>query len=127
MFHARMGDPNTPQGKAQLERQSPLNSADKITTPLLVVQGANDPRVKQAESDQIVVALRERDFPVEYLVADNEGHGFSHPVNNLAMFATAEKFLAAHLGGRYQKSMTTEVGERLAELTVEVSTVRWPR
>src|SRR5688572_32496146 len=55
--------------------QSPLNSAKSIKSPLLVVQGANDPRVKKAESDQIVVALRERGFPVEYLVAPDEGHG----------------------------------------------------
>ena len=68
-----MGNPNTPEGKAQLERQSPLNSAAKIKTPLLVVQGANDPRVKKAESDQIVIALRDRGFPVEYLVAAGRG------------------------------------------------------
>ena len=79
-----MGDPTTPEGKAQLERQSPLNSAQKIKTPLLVVQGANDPRVKKAESDQIVIALRDRGFPVEYLVAPDEGHGFARPVNNMA-------------------------------------------
>ena len=83
-----MGSPATPEGKKQLERQSPLNSADKIKTPLLVVQGANDPRVKRAESDQIVIALRDRGFPVEYLVAPDEGHGFARPVNNMAMFAT---------------------------------------
>jgi dipeptidyl aminopeptidase/acylaminoacyl peptidase len=65
VFYVRMGNPATPEGKAQLERQSPLNSAGKITTPLLVVQGANDPRVKRAEADQIVVALRDRGFPVE--------------------------------------------------------------
>jgi dipeptidyl aminopeptidase/acylaminoacyl peptidase len=82
VFHERMGDPNTPEGKARLERQSPLNSAAKIKSPLLVIQGANDPRVKQAESDQIVVALRDRGFPVEYLVAPDEGHGFARPVNN---------------------------------------------
>ena len=76
IFHTRMGDPTTPEGKKQLERQSPLNSADKIKTPLLVVQGANDPRVKKAESEQIVIALRDRGFPVEYIVAPDEGHGF---------------------------------------------------
>ena len=107
IFHERMGDPTTPEGKAQLERQSPLNSAAKIKTPLLVVQGANDPRVKKAESDQIVIALRDRGFPVEYLVAPDEGHGFARPVNNMAMFAAAEKFLAKHLDGRYQETMPT--------------------
>ena len=90
MFHQRMGDPGTPEGRAQLERQSPLNSANKIKTPLLVAQGANDPRVNKAESDRIVIALRDRGFPVEYLVAPDEGHGFQRPVNNMAMMAAAE-------------------------------------
>jgi dipeptidyl aminopeptidase/acylaminoacyl peptidase len=123
LFYERMGDPNTPEGKAQLERQSPLNSAARIKTPLLVVQGANDPRVNKAESDQIVIALRDRGFPVEYLVAPDEGHGFARPVNNLAMFATAEKFLAKHLGGRYQEGGTEEVVARLKEITVDPKTV----
>ena len=112
LFYERMGDPNTPEGKAQLLRQSPLTHADKIKTPLLVMQGANDPRVNKRESDQIVIALRDRGFPVEYLVAPDEGHGFARPVNNMAMFATAEKFLAKYLGGRYQESMTPEVTAR---------------
>ncbi len=123
IFHERMGDPTTPEGRKQLERQSPLNSAGKIRTPLLVVQGANDPRVKQAESDQIVIALRDRSFPVEYLVAPDEGHGFARPVNSMAMFAAAEKFLAKHLGARFQKDMTPEVEKRLTEITVDPKTV----
>ena len=127
LFYERMGDPNTPEGKAQLVRQSPLTSADKIKTPLLVVQGANDPRVNKRESDQIVIALRDRGFPVEYIVAPDEGHGFARPVNNMAMFATAEKFLAKHLGGRYQESMTPEVATRLKEITVDVKTVTLPK
>jgi len=124
IFHVRMGDPTTPQGKAQLERQSPLNSANKIKAALLVVQGANDPRVNKAESDQIVIALRDRGFPVEYIVAPDEGHGFARPVNNMAMLASSEKFLAKHLGGRYQESMKPEVAKRLGEIAVEVSTVK---
>jgi len=127
LFYERMGDPNTPEGKAQLLRQSPLTSADKIKTPLLVVQGANDPRVNKRESDQIVIALRDRGFPVEYLVAPDEGHGFARPVNNMAMFATAEKFLAKYLGGRYQESMTPEVAQRLKDITVDVKTVTLPK
>jgi dipeptidyl aminopeptidase/acylaminoacyl peptidase len=122
-FHERMGDPSTPEGKAQLEKQSPLNSADKIKTPLMVVQGANDPRVNKAESDQIVVALRDRNYPVTYLVAPDEGHGFQRPVNNMAMLAAAEKFLAANLGGRYQESMSADVAKRLKEITVDPKTV----
>src|SRR5258705_308961 len=127
LFYERMGDPSTPPGKAQLERQSPLNSAAKIKTPLLVVQAANDPRVNKRESDQIVIALRDRGFPVEYLVAPDEGHGFARPVNNMAMFATAEKFLAKHLDGRYQESMSPETAQRLKEITVDVKTVTLPK
>lgn len=123
MFHERIANPDTPEGRAQLERQSPLFSASKIRTPLLVVQGANDPRVKKAESDQIVVALRDRGFPVEYLVAPDEGHGFARPVNNMAMFAATEKFFAKHLGGRFQEDMPPDVATRLEEITVDPKTV----
>ncbi|MGQ9917732.1 MAG: alpha/beta fold hydrolase [Bryobacteraceae bacterium] len=126
MFYERMGDPTKPEGKAQLEKQSPLFSAQKIRTPLMVVQGANDPRVKKRESDQIVIALRDRKFPGEYLVADDEGHGFARPVNNLAMMAAVEKFLAKFLGGRYQETMTPEVEKRLKELIVDPATVKLP-
>ena len=123
IFNERMGNPNTEAGKAQLARQSPLNSAGKIKAPLMVVQGANDPRVNKAESEQIVVALRDRGFPVEYILAPDEGHGFARPINNLALFAAAEKFLAKHLGGRYQESMTPAISTRLAQLTVDPKTV----
>ncbi len=118
-----MGDPNTTDGKATLVKASPLTSADKIKAPLLVLQGANDPRVNKAESDQIVMALRDRGFPVEYIVAPDEGHGFARPVNNMAALATAEKFLAKHLGGRYQESMSDAVAKRLKEITVDPNTV----
>ncbi|MDI1243530.1 MAG: S9 family peptidase [bacterium] len=123
IFYKRMGDPNTPEGLAQMKRQSPLYSADKIKTPLMVVQGANDPRVNKREADQIVVALRDRNYPVQYLLADDEGHGFARPVNNMAMFAASEKFLAQYLGGRYQESMTPDVAKRLAEITVDPKNV----
>jgi dipeptidyl aminopeptidase/acylaminoacyl peptidase len=122
-FYQRMGNPNTPEGKAQLVRQSPLTHAAKIKTPLMVVQGANDPRVNKRESDQIVVALRDRNYPVEYIVAPDEGHGFARPVNNMAMIAAAEKFLAKHLGGRFQETATPEVTARLKEITVDPKTV----
>lgn len=123
VFYKRMGDPNTPEGLAQMKRQSPLTYADRIKTPLLVVQGANDPRVNKRESDQIVIALRDRNYPVEYLVAPDEGHGFARPVNNMAMIATSEKFLAKHLGGRFQETMTPEVAQRLGEITVDPKNV----
>lgn len=123
IFNERMGNPNTPAGKAQLERQSPLNSAAKIKAPLMVVQGANDPRVNRAESEQIVIALRDRGFPVEYILAPDEGHGFARPINNLVLFTSAEKFLAKYLGGRYEESMSPAITARMAELTVDPKTV----
>jgi dipeptidyl aminopeptidase/acylaminoacyl peptidase len=125
-FYKRMGDPTTSEGKAQLLRQSPLTQADKIKTPLLIVQGANDPRVNKREADQIVIALRDRGFPVEYLVAPDEGHGFARPVNNMAMLAMSEKFLAKYLGGRYQETMPPEVAKRLEEITVDPKAVQKP-
>ena len=124
MMYRRMADPRTPEGRELLEQESPLFSADKIRTPLMVVQGANDPRVNKAESEQIVVALRDRGFPVEYILAPDEGHGFARPVNNMAMMMAAEKFLAKHLGGRFQEDGTPEAVARLGELIVDPKTVQ---
>ncbi len=125
-FTERMGDPSTPEGEAQLIRQSPLFSADRIIAPLLVVQGQNDPRVIKAESDQIVVALRDRGFPVEYINAPDEGHGFARPENNMAFVAAGERFLAKHVGGRYQADMPEHIARRLEEITVDIHTVTLP-
>ncbi len=122
-FYMRMGNPTTPEGKALLNERSPLYSADKIKTPLLVVQGANDPRVNKREAEQIVIALRDRGFPVEYLLAPDEGHGFARPVNNMAMFMASEKFLAKYLGARFQDGGSPESVARLKELTVDPKTV----
>ena len=126
IFTQRMGDPSTEEGKAQLKAQSPLNSVDRIEDPLLVIQGANDPRVKQAESDQIVVAMREKGLPVEYIVATDEGHGFRGKENRLAMFARVESFLGDHLGGRAQTDMSDDIAARLKDITVDVSSVEMP-
>lgn len=115
------GDPNTEEGKKLLKEASPLFHVDKISKPLLIVQGANDPRVKKAESDQIAIALRDKGKRVSYLLADDEGHGFYKPVNQMAMYAEIEKFLAENLGGRYQKDMPDEVAKRLNELKVDIS------
>lgn len=122
-LHGMVGDPNTEEGKKLIKEASPLFSADKITKPLLVVQGANDPRVKKAEADQIVVALRDNGHEVSYLLADDEGHGFRKPVNNMAMFAEVERFLASVLGGRYQEDMPEDVAARLEELRVDINAV----
>lgn len=127
MMFARMADPGTEEGRKWLAERSPLTAAAKIKTPLLVIQGANDPRVNKGEAEQIVVALRDRGFPVEYLLAPDEGHGFQRPVNNMAMFMAIEKFLARQLDGRYQEGGSPEVTKRLAEITVDPKTVTLPK
>jgi dienelactone hydrolase len=124
MMFSRMADPGTAEGKAWLKERSPLTAADKIKTPLFVIQGANDPRVNKAEAEQIVIALRDRKFPVEYMLAPDEGHGFARPVNNKAMFMAIEKFLAKHLDGRYQEGGTPDVEKRMKEIMVDPATVK---
>jgi dipeptidyl aminopeptidase/acylaminoacyl peptidase len=123
MFYQRMGNPTTPEGKALLVERSPLTSANKIKTPLMIAQGANDPRVNHAESEQIVVALRDRGFPVEYLLIPDEGHGFARPVNNMASIMATEAFFSKYLGGRHQEGGTPEVVARLKEITVDPKSV----
>jgi dipeptidyl aminopeptidase/acylaminoacyl peptidase len=93
-----VGDVETEQ--EFLKSRSPLFTADQIKAPLLIAHGANDPRVKQAESDQIVKAMRKSGKPVEYIVFPDEGHGFARPENRLKFYAAAEAFLAKYLGGR---------------------------
>lgn len=124
-LYGMVGDPNTEAGKQRIREASPLFHAEKIQRPLLIIQGANDPRVKKAEADQIVVALREQEHPVKYLLADDEGHGFAKPNNKMAMYAAVEEFLAQHLGGRYQKEMNPEIADRLEELTVDIASVTY--
>jgi dipeptidyl aminopeptidase/acylaminoacyl peptidase len=121
VFALRMGDQNTEEGKKILHEASPLFSVDKIKVPLLIVQGANDPRVNKRESDQIVIALRDKGSQVDYILADDEGHGFAKPVNNLGMIAASEKFLAKYCGTLYQESMADDVAKRLKENTVDIS------
>jgi dipeptidyl aminopeptidase/acylaminoacyl peptidase len=100
MFKRRVGDLETEV--EFLHSRSPLFKADQIKAPLLIGQGANDPRVKQAESEQIVEAMRKANKPVEYIVYMDEGHGFARPENRLHFYAKAEEFLAKHLGGRFE-------------------------
>jgi dipeptidyl aminopeptidase/acylaminoacyl peptidase len=102
VFANRMGDHRTEEGRALLRERSPLTYADRIRRPLLIAQGANDPRVKQAESDQIVQAMQEKAIPVTYVLYTDEGHGFARPENSLSFSAISEAFLANVLGGRYE-------------------------
>jgi dipeptidyl aminopeptidase/acylaminoacyl peptidase len=99
-FHRRVGNPETDSDF--LWSRSPLSRAKEIKIPLLIAQGANDPRVKQAESEQIVAALKEAGIDHEYMLFPDEGHGFAKPENRMHFYAAAERFLARHLGGRFE-------------------------
>jgi dipeptidyl aminopeptidase/acylaminoacyl peptidase len=112
LFAVRVGDPD--KETEFLKSISPLFKADQIKIPLLIAQGAHDPRVKQAESEQIVEALRKRGQPVEYLVFPDEGHGFARPENRLKFYAAAEAFLAKYLGGRAEPAEVSPSGRGAA-------------
>ena len=114
-FYKRMGDPTTEEGRALLKERSPLNFADRISRPLLIGQGANDPRVNVRESDQIVAAMEAKHIPVTYVVFPDEGHGFARPVNSIAFNAVAENFLAPCLGGRAEP-----IGDALQSSTAQI-------
>jgi dipeptidyl aminopeptidase/acylaminoacyl peptidase len=116
-FHERMGNPNTPEGLQLLKDRSPLHKADRICRPLLIGQGANDPRVKQSESDQIVAAMEKHRIPVTYVVFPDEGHGFARPENNIAFTAITEEFLATVLGGRAEP-----LGGEVEKSTAQIKT-----
>ena len=109
----RVGNPDTE--KEFLESRSPLFKADRIVRPLLILQGANDPRVKQLESDQIVAAVRKNGRPVEYVLFPDEGHGFARPENNLKFVAAAEEFLARYLGGRAEPPSEKDAVDELRQ------------
>jgi dipeptidyl aminopeptidase/acylaminoacyl peptidase len=114
-FARRMGDPRTEEGRALLKERSPITHVDAIEVPLLIGQGANDPRVAQRESDQIVEAMKAKSIPVTYVLYPDEGHGFARPQNNLSFNAVAEGFLAANLGGAAEP-----IGDDLAGASIQV-------
>ena len=114
-FYQRMGNPTTEDGKALLKAASPLTFADRIKKPLLIGQGANDPRVNKRESDQIVEAMKAKGIPVTYVLFPDEGHGFARPANNIAFNAVAENFLQTCLGGRAEP-----IGDGLKGSTIQV-------
>ena len=116
MMEHRVGAlPDTEEGRRYLMERSPITRVDRIVRPLLIGQGANDPRVTQVEADQIASAMSEKDLPVTYLLYPDEGHGFQRPENRLSFFAVAEQFLAEHLGGSYQP-----LGDSFRDSSVEV-------
>jgi dipeptidyl aminopeptidase/acylaminoacyl peptidase len=111
-----LGDPDTDAGKTLLQDRSPVHRAGAIARPLLIGQGANDPRVKQAESDQMVAAMKANQIPVTYVLFPDEGHGFARPENNIAFNAITEQFLATHLGGRAEPFGPTELSDSTAQI-----------
>lgn len=102
LYEARVGDPDTAEGRALLERRSPVNAAARIRGALLIGQGANDPRVTTAEAEQMVNAMQANGVPVTYVLFPDEGHGFQREENDSAFSAVTEEFLARCLGGRFQ-------------------------
>ena len=113
----RVGDFRTEEGKKFLDERSPLSRVNKIARPLLIGQGANDPRVKQAEADQIVQAMTAKKIPVTYVLYPDEGHGFARPANRISFNAVTEQFLAKHLGGRAEP-----IGDAFKGATIQVPT-----
>ena len=115
MMTTRVGDNTTDEGKKLLESRSPLFFVDNIQRPLLIGQGANDPRVKQSESDQIVEVMNRKEIPVTYVLYPDEGHGFDRPENDVSFYAICEAFLAEHLGGRAES-----IGDDFSGANLEV-------
>jgi dipeptidyl aminopeptidase/acylaminoacyl peptidase len=101
-WKSRVGDYTTEEGRKFLDSRSPLTFVDKIKKPLLIGHGANDPRVKQSEADQIVKAMNDKGIPVTYVLYPDEGHGFNRPENRMSFYAITEAFLAQNLGGRVE-------------------------
>ncbi|MEJ2319630.1 MAG: prolyl oligopeptidase family serine peptidase [Gemmatimonadales bacterium] len=118
-----VGDPSVEADREDMKTRSPLFYVDQIEDPILIVQGANDPRVTKLESDQMVVALRDRGIKVSYLVAENEGHGFANADNRMALYRSMETFFGECLGGRVQDQVPDEIQTKIAELTVDVDGV----
>ena len=120
-LYQRIGDNRTEEGLALLKERSPLTHVDKIHIPVLIAQGEKDPRVKQAESEQIVAAMKAKNLGYIYMLFMDEGHGFARPENKFAFYAVAERFLADNLGGKFEGmtnefDKTTLASEHKAEL-----------
>ena len=107
-WYQLVGDPEIPADRLDMEKRSPLFHIENIKAPLLIGQGANDPRVKKQESDQMVAAMREAGKQVDYIVFPDEGHGFTRPENDRRFYAETEQFLAKHLGGRFEPASESE-------------------
>ncbi len=125
-WHPFVGNPSVASDRADLLERSPLTRIDSVRSPLLVFQGANDPRVTQAQSDSVVLALHRRKIPVVYLLASNEGHSFGNQETSLAVNRAAELFLARCLGGRAGPAPTAEIQRALDRMTVNLDSLAAP-
>ena len=125
-FYRHVGNPENLDDIEHMQARSPLNFVDQIEDPLLIVQGANDPRVTQRESDQMAIALRDRGVPVQYLLAENEGHGFANADNRMALYRSMETFFGECLGGRVDPSVSPEIQAQIEKLTVDVEALQLP-
>lgn len=119
-----VGDPAKAEDRADMLARSPLSRVDSIRVPLLVVQGANDPRVTKLEADQLVAALRDRGVKVKYIVAANEGHGFANPNNRMALYRAMEQFFGECLGGRVQPTVAESITSHLTGLIIDPDSVK---
>jgi dipeptidyl aminopeptidase/acylaminoacyl peptidase len=122
-FYRHVGNPTVAADVEDMKKRSPLFFVDRIQDPLLIVQGANDPRVTKREADQMAIALRDRGVKVRYLLAPNEGHGFLNSDNRLALYRAMELFFKDCLGGRAQTTVAPAIGQHIARLTVNVDTL----
>lgn len=113
MMYEMVGDPNNEEDSIRMAMTSPALNAEKIKSPLFVAQGANDPRVVKSESDQMVEAMKARGIEVQYMVKDDEGHGFRNQENKYDFYRAMESFLSQHIGGR--TDVSPEESEELAQ------------
>lgn len=120
-FYSAVGDPEIDTDRVDMKARSPINFVDNIKAPLMLVQGANDPRVTQVESDNIARVMYNRKLPVEYILAKDEGHGFRKRDNKLAYIVAMEQFFGKHLGGRVDKAVNPDLNAHLDTLKVDVS------
>ncbi len=125
-FYRHVGDPSNVDDIEDMQSRSPLNFVDRIEDPIMIVQGANDPRVTKRESDQMAVALRDRGIPVTYLLAPNEGHGFANADNRMALYRSMEVFFGQCLGGRVDPNPDPAIQAQIDQLTVDVSSLELP-
>ena len=123
-FYRHVGNPAVAADVEDMKKRSPLFLVNRIEDPLLIVQGANDPRVTKREADQMAIALRDRGVKVRYLIAPNEGHGFLNADNRLALYRAMELFFKDCLGGRAQTSVAPAIEQHIARLTVNVDTLK---